>query len=214
MKPMIYRVTTAVWWISLGIFLGLGVGLAIMAATTFQTIRAMEVTSAVAPFNDAVNAAPERQVSIVAGGVVGATIRRYAFVQIGLSSAAVLAGVVQLVLGMTGVRRGARELRMVLVLFAWLATLYLGLSLIPAMDGLRTTMYDPAVAESARQAARVAFNEGHVMSERIASVSMFLVLGAMVLSVPMLPAKSERDASADGVKDDQPRPRGKPTSAT
>ncbi|MCC7147345.1 MAG: hypothetical protein IT443_12940 [Phycisphaeraceae bacterium] len=195
-----FRLTQAAYWLSLGLWVGALVAVAIAAAVIFKTIRAHEPTIGIEPYRQL----PERAGDILAGAAVGQTLRALAILQRGCAVVLVICVVLQCAFFADRLAGGAGGWRnvlrvgllalpmMILMVDLWLVS--------PRIWTLRGAMYDPQRTPEARALFRVRFMFWHQTSERLVGSAAVLLVAATVASsfafhVGVEPAGPERNIS-------------------
>lgn len=209
-----FRVSVAGWWLSVGVWLGAIIMLALAAAAVFRVVRDFDPTigiagyEAFAPSSSTALAAEgaNRHADVIAGAVVGRSLTALAVLQRICAAAAVICLIVQTAFFACHLAGGAwgwpNVLRMV---FVGLPVLILAADLYvvsPRVWTLREQMFDNAATTEQRTDARAQFQKVHRLNENMYKASTLLLAGAMIVSaIALHPAgRLSFDHAADGTK--------------
>jgi hypothetical protein len=193
------RATEGIYYLALGVWLGAIVMLAIAAAVTFKTMRAYDPILQTAPYS-----APQlqdRAAPILAGAIVGNSLRVLAVLQVSCAVVIGLCVLAQCAIFAEYLRGGvagrANLLRLALVILP-MALLAVELTVIsPRIWQQREIMYDPGESEAAREQALTTFRRHHLLSEQIMGAAGLALAGAILVS-PFALRHSDLVRSSDG----------------
>lgn len=179
-----FRLSVAVYYLLLGVWLGALVGFVITAIQVFDTVRDYSPTLNQLP--DSAEALTQRAPDILAGGIVGQVLGALAVLEIICAVGLVALAIVQCTIFRGRLRGGVRGKanlgRLGLLAVAILAlALHLGW-IAPRIKELRRTMYNPQTTQAERDQARHRFEFHHTASERVMGTATLALAGAMVLS--------------------------------
>ncbi len=183
MKTLGFRLTQAAYWLSIGVWLGALIMMAVAAGITFVTVKQYQPTLGAAPYDQLTDVEPYR---ILAGGIVGNILHGLAVVQV--ACALVILVCVSLQVSVYGhqLRRHGRHwanfLRLLLLVFPLIAVTADQTVVTPNIWQARQTMYDPAQPPAEREAARAMFDRLHPLSERMVGVSALALAAAAMIS--------------------------------
>lgn len=181
---LVNGLNNGLYYLALGTWFGAIVMLAIGAAATFQTVRAYEPTLHVAPWDH-----PElvaKGPSILAGAVVGASLKGLMVVQIICAIIVVIALIAQHTLFRQYLTRTVLSVRNVVRLL--LAAVPAGMLLLnifwitPQILNHRDTMWDMNQPASVREKAKADFDGFHKLSERTTGLTAFALAGCVLVS--------------------------------
>lgn len=197
------RITVGGWWLALGVWLGAMVMLALAAAATFRAVRSFEPTINAPGHVAADDPAAPRHSDIIAGAVVGRSLRSLSMLQRLCAFVAVACLIVQtsvlahhLAGGAWGWPNVLRMIFIALPVLILLADIYV---VSPRVWSLREQMLDPAATVEQRAVARTEFQDAHKLNENMHKAATLLLAGAVIVSaVALHPARPHADeASAD-----------------
>lgn len=172
------------YYLGLGTWFGAIVMLAIGAATTFQTVRSFEPSLHVSPWNH-----PELAIkgpSILAGAVVGASLKGLKIVQIICAIVVIAALLAQhtlfrqyLTRQTLSVRNGIRLLLVAIPVSMLLLNIFW---ITPEVLRLRDKMWDINQPVAVREQAKMDFDRFHKHSERTTAFTAFALAGCVLVS--------------------------------
>ncbi len=179
-----FRIVQGFYWLGLGIWLGALVMLAIMAAVTFRTVRELKPSINAPPYNNP--ALAERAPVIIAGNIVGNSLRALAVLQLICAVMVVMCLILQCSLFADQLRGGVggwvNLLRVALVVMP-IFILALDANVItPRIWAQRTVMFDVSQAVEVRARAQAVFDRLHKLDERVVGASVWLLMGAVFVS--------------------------------
>lgn len=202
-----FRISVGGWWLSVGIWLGAMIMLAIAAAAVFRTVRSFDPVIGISGYESlapsAVSAAEggNRHADIIAGAAVGRTLRALAKLQVICAVVAVVCLAAQTTVFARALAGGAwgwpNVLRMVFVglpVLILVADLYV---VSPRVWQWREKMFDSAATTEQRAQARAAFQQAHHLNENMYKAATLLLVGAMVVSVIALHPGQGRPSDDD-----------------
>lgn len=183
-----YRLTLGGYWLFLGVWIGAMVMLAVGAGITFKTVRDYQPTLHKAPYDDP--ALADRAAAILAGGIVGNTLKGLAVIQMACAAVVVVSIIAQCTLFARRLRGGATGwlniARVALVVLPVAVLAADRLVVTPRVWELRQTMYDPSRTVETRAAAKAEFDRYHKMNERMVGLATLMLAGAMLTSAFVL----------------------------
>ncbi len=181
---MLYGLTQGFYWLCLGAWFGAILMLVVAAATTFRTVREYQPALALEPYNH-----PElsdRAAPILAGAIVGRTIKGLAVVQAIFAAALAACVLLQCTLfadrvhgGVTGWGNLARVALIALpAIILVIDTTVVG----PRIWQHRDAMHDPSQPPTARQDAKEHFDRLHKLNERMVALAGLSIVAAVFVS--------------------------------
>lgn len=184
MTTHLAKLLDAIWYISMGLFLGLTGGLVIAVILTFKAARMIQATPQAAPYNDA--RFETHHSDAVAGAIgqdlfmVGGTI---ALGLLGLALLARLAGGFVLMTRIDSAQgsKKALMLRWVALLFCILCMIK-GASLTVDMNAAWPGLYDLSATDTQLTQRRSDFDAMHQLSEKIVGAAWLSALLALALT--------------------------------
>lgn len=181
---LLYQAVQILYWLTLSVWLGCTVFLAVGAPVIFRVVRRLEVRSS----KYADPALDESQTEVVAGEIVGTLLARLGQVQMICAIAIFPMLLLQLFLvDLTGNNFTMALLRFVLWIVLVALLVYEWRSHYPRTWHLRQQFLDSIGDEEASGPAREAFEREHRRSEQLFLINICLLIGLVMMSANVTP---------------------------
>ena len=182
-KNILFKLTLGLYYLLLGVWLGSTIAIALTAPATFKTVRIYEAAPGIEPFNNTIFEGS--WANIIAGAAVGQSIHNIAILHLMCVIGIVLCIFLLRILFAGRINKFAAFARLSLLMGA---AALLGVHLYltePAMNQLRSTMYNTDINQTERNAANEQFQSIHKLSEQLTGFSALLLAG-MFLTSPFI----------------------------
>ncbi len=179
-----YQAVQILYWLVLSVWLGSMVFLAAGAPAIFRAVKDLDARSG----KHSDPALDEEQTTIVAGGVMGSLLNRLTQIQLICASAMLPLMLGQILLiDLTSTNRTAAMVRAVLWLFAVIILIYEWRIHHPRTWALRQKYLDNADDPEVSAQAREQFDREQRHGEQLFQITVFILIGLVVLSANIQP---------------------------